>query len=120
MRSAPSEPRAAGPDGPGGGGPSGPGGPGGGGPGGGGPGGPGGSGSGGRGPVPGAPRPPVRRRDPVWAYITIVLGVLLMLFSGTALIGGAILNARYSNAVNQDDDLLPNEVSERRKEIDRD
>jgi polyisoprenyl-teichoic acid--peptidoglycan teichoic acid transferase len=112
MRSAPSEPRAAGPDGSGGSG----GGPGGRGPG--GPGGPGG-GSGGRGPAPGAPRPPVRRRDPVWAYITIVVGVLLMVFSGTAIVGGAILNARYSNSVNQDD-LLPKEVSERRKEIDRD
>jgi polyisoprenyl-teichoic acid--peptidoglycan teichoic acid transferase len=45
-----------------------------------------------------------------------MFGVLLILFSGAALAGGAVLNSRYDGAVNKDDLLAPDE--ERQSEID--
>jgi LCP family protein required for cell wall assembly len=44
--------------------------------------------------------------------------VLLMLFSGFALIGGVLVNARYAGSVNQQD-LLPGGEEEKRTELDR-
>jgi polyisoprenyl-teichoic acid--peptidoglycan teichoic acid transferase len=62
-------------------------------------------------PAPATPRtaPAItrpRRHDPAWARVFLVIGVLLMLFSGTALIGAVIVNTRYGGAVNAGD-LLP-------------
>jgi polyisoprenyl-teichoic acid--peptidoglycan teichoic acid transferase len=51
----------------------------------------------------------------MWARLAVIFGSLLVLFSGTALIGGLILNARYSGSIDQKD-LLPD--GERRSSID--
>jgi LCP family protein required for cell wall assembly len=67
-------------------------------------------------PQPTPPPRPGRRRDPLWARLVVVLGALLILFSGAALVGGAMLSARYDGAVHKDDLLAPDE--ERQSEID--
>lgn len=46
-----------------------------------------------------------RRRTPVWAVLTVVLGAALMLSSGVAIAGYGVLNDRYAGNV-QEDDLL--------------
>jgi LCP family protein required for cell wall assembly len=50
-----------------------------------------------------APRPrSPKRRTPVWASLTVTLGALLLLGSGTALAGYELLNNRYAGNVQQD------------------
>lgn len=45
-------------------------------------------------------RPPVRkRRDPLWARLVIMLGVLLMLGSGATIVGGRVLLAEATSGV---------------------
>ena len=52
-----------------------------------------------------ANRPPVRPRrpagGPLWARVLIVVGALLMVGSGTAIIGGRYLISRYTDGVDQ-------------------
>jgi polyisoprenyl-teichoic acid--peptidoglycan teichoic acid transferase len=48
---------------------------------------------------PGRPRRPAR--GPVWARVLVVVGALLMMGSGTAIIGGRYLIGRYADAVDQ-------------------
>jgi polyisoprenyl-teichoic acid--peptidoglycan teichoic acid transferase len=58
---------------------------------------------------------PARSRDPLWARVALIFGALLILTSGSLLIGGVVLNARYGGAVDQQD-LLPQD--ERRSQLD--
>jgi LCP family protein required for cell wall assembly len=58
-----------------------------------------------------------RLRDPLWARFAIAAGLVLMLVSVVALAGGAVLSARYSGSVNQENLLPPAE--DKRTEIDR-
>jgi LCP family protein required for cell wall assembly len=70
-------------------------------------------------PAPGAGDPPgrSRRRTPVWAALTLSVGVLLMLLSGTALAGYEVLNNRYAGNVQQEN-LLGDAAAEPGKELD--
>lgn len=43
-----------------------------------------------------------RRRTPVWATLTVVIGAVLMVLSGTALAGYEVLNHRYAGNVQQE------------------
>jgi LCP family protein required for cell wall assembly len=44
-----------------------------------------------------------RRKDPMWARLTVILGALLMLTSGAAIVGSKILIGRYTENVAQAD-----------------
>jgi LCP family protein required for cell wall assembly len=45
---------------------------------------------------------PRRTRDPLWARLILLLGAVLMLVSGTALVGGRFLLARYTGSIKQE------------------
>lgn len=78
-----------------------------------------GSPPGGSGPLGSAgdpPRPRPRRRTPVWAVLTITVGALLSLLSGTALAGYNVLHDRYTSNV-QEENLLGEAASEPRESL---
>ena len=61
------------------------------------------SGSSGRIPPPAPPSARVKRRDPLWARITVVLGALLMMASGAGIVGSKMLISSATNAVTRED-----------------
>jgi anionic cell wall polymer biosynthesis LytR-Cps2A-Psr (LCP) family protein len=48
-------------------------------------------------------KPVSKRRTPVWARICAIVGCVLMVLSGSALVGGQVLIARYAGAVENKD-----------------
>jgi LCP family protein required for cell wall assembly len=46
-------------------------------------------------------------RDPIWAWSILVFGVVLVLLSGTAVVGSRVLASRYDSAVNKQTLLAP-------------
>src|SRR5512147_2786506 len=43
----------------------------------------------------------LKRKDPLWAKLTLAVGALLMLASGATVVGGKVLLAHVSNTVQQ-------------------
>jgi LCP family protein required for cell wall assembly len=43
-----------------------------------------------------------KRKDPLWARLTVILGALLMMASGGAIVGSKILIGRYTDSVTQE------------------
>ena len=46
-------------------------------------------------------------RDPIWARLMILVGALLVVVSGTAVVGGRVLASRYESSVNKQTLLAP-------------
>jgi LCP family protein required for cell wall assembly len=55
-----------------------------------------------------------KRREPLWARLTVVFGAVLMMVSGVGIVGGKVLLDRYTGAVSQQN-LLGSAVSDREK-----
>jgi LCP family protein required for cell wall assembly len=67
-----------------------------------GPGGPGRSGQGGPGPKKPGGKQKTKRKDPLWARLVVILGALLMVGSGTVIVGSKVLIGRYTENINQE------------------
>ncbi|WP_432982277.1 LCP family protein [Dactylosporangium sp. CA-233914] len=53
------------------------------------------------GSAPSAKKPKLPGHDPIWARLLIILGVAIVLVSGTAVAGVTFLNQRYTASINQ-------------------
>jgi LCP family protein required for cell wall assembly len=53
--------------------------------------------------IPRAPLPPVRRKDPLWAKLTLIFGAVLMMASGAGIAGSKVLINSATGAVTQTD-----------------
>jgi LCP family protein required for cell wall assembly len=53
-----------------------------------------------------------KRRDPLWARLTVIFGAMLMVLSGIGIVGGKVLLDRYTGAVTQEN-LLGSAVTQK-------